>query len=310
MKAIEGRRRKAGRSHCGAGADPLDTADLKRTHVQASRRKTVMAANDEGFQGSPISGEVLFYQQPEPLDAERHKELGMKSSDRPFAFANKQHFVPLHVTEFGPAAVNYPIIFAGAERLPLAIMGLTAGENLYISEEGVFRPGAYIPAFIRRYPFVGAMDDANKRSVVCIDRKAPQWVSRAEADVMLFEDGQPSQFTKNCIEFCSQFDTDRAQTAFFIKLLIDNDLFEPREATYATFNADGTPGEPQKVSDFFAVSDAKLKALAPETLVELRDNGALQQIFTHIASLYGWEKIIAESVQRRLGADPAVVGRA
>ena len=59
---------------------------------------------------NPLSGQVMFYNNPEPLDSKRHAKLGMRSTDRPFTFAAKQHFIPLHVGEFGPAGINFPIL--------------------------------------------------------------------------------------------------------------------------------------------------------------------------------------------------------
>ena len=247
---------------------------------------------------NPISGQVLFYSQPEPLDAKRHAGLGMNTTDRPFTFAAKQHFIPLHAGEFGPAAISYPIIFAGAEYAPLAVMGLTSGENLFISEDGLFRQGVYVPSFIRRYPFVGAKDDVAKRTIVCIDRASPLWVE-GKADVMLFENGQPTDFTKSCIEFCSQFDADRVQSDFFVQVLRDLDLFETRQATFTPRLENNELGEPQLVAEFFAVSEAKLKELPAAKYVELRDNGALPLIYAHMTSLFGWERLIAETLARR-----------
>jgi hypothetical protein len=263
-----------------------------------------MAANDAAPAASPLAGEVLFYKRPEPLDATRHAKLGMMRTDRPFSFAAKQHIIPLHVGEFGAAAVNYPIIFAGTDHTPLAVMGLTSGENLFITEDGLYRPGAYVPSFIRRYPFVGAKDDQAQRTIVCIDRGADLWVEGG-GDVMLFEDGQPSDFTKSCIEFCSQFDADRAATDFFVGLLRDNDLLETRQTTFTPRSQEGVLGEPQLVAEFFAVSDAKLQALSPAKLVELRDNGALSQIYTHMVSLFGWDRLITESLLRQAEAQKA-----
>ncbi|HLK26898.1 MAG TPA: SapC family protein [Caulobacteraceae bacterium] len=253
---------------------------------------------------NPISGQVLFYSQPEPLDAQRHGRLGMNTTDRPFSFAAKQHFIPLHAGEFGPAAISYPIIFAGQDYAPLAVMGLTTGENLFISEDGLYRSGVYVPSFIRRYPFVGARDDDAKRTIVCIDRASDLWVE-GKADVMLFENGQPTEFTKSCIEFCSQFDNDRAQSDFFIKLLRDLDLFETRQATFTPRLENNVLGEPQMVAEFFAVSEQKLKDLPAAKFAELRDNGALPLIYAHMTSLFGWERLIAESLARRAAAQTA-----
>lgn len=262
-----------------------------------------MAANDPVL-GSPVTGQVLFYTQPEPLDINRHGNLGMMATDRPFRFAAKQHFIPLHAGEFGPAAVSYPIIFAGADYAPLAVMGLSAGENMFISEDGLYRAGVYVPSFIRRYPFVGARDDQAQRTIVCIDRASDLWVE-GKADVMLFENGEASQFTKNCIEFCSQFDADRAASDLFVTMMRDLDLFETRQATFTPRLENNVLGEPQLVAEFFAVSEPKLKELPDAKYLELKENGALPLIFAHMTSLFGWERLIAESLARRAAIEAA-----
>jgi hypothetical protein len=255
-----------------------------------------MAANDP--QPNPVSGNVLLYERPEPLDARRHGNLGLSKTDKPFGFVAKQHFVPLHVGEFGPASVNYPIIFAGEARAPLAVVGITAGENLFVAEDGGYRPGVYVPAFIRRYPFVGALDEVAQKMVVCIDRASDLWIEGG-GDVPLFENGQPTEFTKSCIEFCGQFDADRRQTDLFVKMLTDLDLFESRQTTFTPRMAEGVAGEPQLVAEFFGVSEEKLKALPTDKFLELRDNGGLGQIYAHLISLFCWDRLVAESLTRR-----------
>jgi hypothetical protein len=262
-----------------------------------------MAANDPVL-GNPVSGQVLFYTQPEPLDINRHGKLGMMSTDRPFRFAAKQHFIPLHAGEFGPAAINYPIIFAGADYAPLAVMGLNAGENMFIAEDGLYRQGAYVPSFIRRYPFVGARDDQAKRTIVCIDRASDLW-TEGKADVMLFENGEASAFTKSCIEFCSQFDTDRASSELFVKIVRDLDLFETRQATFTPRLENNVLGEPQLVAEFFAISETKLKELPAAKYLELKDNGALPLIYAHMTSLFGWDRLISETLAHRAAQTPA-----
>jgi SapC len=255
-----------------------------------------MAANDP--QPNPVSGNVLLYERPEPLDARRHGNLGLSKTDKPFGFVAKQHFVPLHVGEFGPACVNYPIIFAGEARAPLAVVGITAGENLFVAEDGGYRPGVYVPAFIRRYPFVGALDEVAQKMVVCIDRGSDLWIEGG-GDVPLFENGQPTEFTKSCIEFCGQFDADRRQTELFVKMLTDLDLFESRQTTFTPRTPEGVAGEPQLVAEFFGVSEEKLKALPTDKFLELRDNGGLGQIYAHLISLFCWDRLVAESLTRR-----------
>ena len=243
-----------------------------------------------------ITGNVLFYSQPEPLTPELHGKLGVKRMDGPFSFARVGHAIPLTVGEFPLAAVTGPIIFVGDEKLPIAVMGLNAGENMFVRDNGMFEPGVYIPAYVRRYPFVFANDQANDQMVLCVDRKAEFIVEGG--DMPFFENGQPSEYTKNCIEFCNNFEIERQRTLSFVQILRDLDLFEPKTANFTPMNPDGTPGQPQKIADYFGVSEDKLNKLPTDKLVELRDNGALSQIYAHLLSLVGWDRLIALAMAR------------
>jgi hypothetical protein len=249
-----------------------------------------------------LSGNVLFYSQPEPLSVDTHGRLGVDPVAKPYAFVGSTNLVPLTVTEFAPAALSYPVIFIGDARQPVAVMGLRQGENLYVSEEGDFRPEAYIPAYVRRYPFVFANDEAQQRLILCIDRGAP--FLKEGGQTPLFADGQPSPYTQQAMEFCNNFEQERLRTDSFVKLLTDLDLLEIREAVFNPRNPDGAPAQPQKLAEYYAVSEEKLKALPAEKLAELRDNGALGQIYAHLVSLLGWDRLIALTFQRG-AAQPA-----
>jgi hypothetical protein len=250
-----------------------------------------------------LSGNVLFYGQPEPVSVEAHGKMGVDPVDKPYAFVSQSNLVPLTVTEFAPAALSYPVIFVGDARMPVAVMALRGGENLFVSDAGEFRPEAYIPAYVRRYPFVFANDEEQKRLILCIDRAAP-FIKEGGA-TPLFIDGKPSPYVEQAMEFCNNFEQERQRTDAFVKLLIDLDLLDTREAVFTPRNPDGTAAAPQKIAEYFAVSEDKLKALPAEKLAELRDNGALGQIYAHLVSLLGWDRLIALTFQRNAAAQPA-----
>jgi hypothetical protein len=252
----------------------------------------------------PITGSVLFYKQPEPLNPEMHGKLGVKQMDNPFGFAREGHAVPLTVGEFPLAAICGPIIFVGDDKTPLAVMGLNPGRNMFVDDNGQFEPGFYIPAYIRRYPFVYAQDDNAKQMVLCIDRKAEFIVTGG--DMPFFgKDGQPTDYTKGCIEFCNNFEMERQRTMSFVQLLKDLDLFETKIANFTPTNPDGTAGEPQKIAEYFGVSEEKLNKLPTEKLLELRENGALGQIYAHLLSLVGWDRLVALAMARQAQAPAA-----
>ncbi|MBV8593431.1 MAG: SapC family protein [Caulobacteraceae bacterium] len=251
---------------------------------------------------NPVTGAVLFYSKPEPLSSEMHGRIGLRRVDRPFDFAAGSQISPLTVTEFPSAALCYPIIFAGEKRQPLAVMGVADGDNLFITK-GMFEIGAYIPAYIRRYPFVLANDQANEKLVVCVDRAAAM-VGDLPDLPFFTPDGQPSDYTRNCIKFCDDYETETRRTESFVALLQELDLLESRTQTHSPLNPDGTIGAPQDVAQFFAVSEERLKALPAAKLKELIDNGALAQIHAHLISLLGWDRLIAITLARR-NAPPA-----
>jgi len=244
-----------------------------------------------------ISGNVMFYSKPEPLSVDLHRNLGVKRMDGPFSFAKEGHAVPLTVAEFGLSAVCGPIIFVGEEKIPLLVMGLTPGQNMFLQDNGLFEPAVYVPAYIRRYPFVFANDASAGQMILCIDRAAEFIVEGG--DLKFFDEkGEPTEYTQGCINFCNDYEGERQRTMSFVELLKGLDLFELKTANFTPTNADGTAGEPQKIAEYFGISEAKLNALPAEKIIELRDNGALGQIYAHLTSLVGWDRLIALAMAR------------
>jgi len=243
-----------------------------------------------------ISGNVLMYGKPEPLSIELHGKLGFVKTSRPFGYATAAHAVPLQVTEFGPASLTYPIIFGGEGFSPLAVMSIRPNENLFISDQGDFEIGTYVPAFIRRWPFVLANNDEQQKMIVCIDRAAD--VLAEGGEVPLFENGQPSAFTQQAIQFCTDFETERRRTEQFVQTLRSLDLLESKQTTFTPRDLDGTVGQPVQLADYFAVSEEKLAKLPVKTIGELNASGALRQIYAHLTSMLNWDRLVTKTAIR------------
>ncbi|MBY9066405.1 SapC family protein [Hyphomonas sp. WL0036] len=243
-----------------------------------------------------LSGQVLFYKNPQPLSAEEHGGLGVKQIPQPFSFLREAHAVPVTVTEFGIAGASYPVIFVGEDRTPVAVMGVRQGQNLYVNEQGMVLEDYYIPAFVRRYPFVFAADEGSDRLLLCVDRAAPMVSNQPE--VPFFQNGQPTQFTSDAIEFCKEFERQRRATMEFVKLIRDMDLFEQKSVTFQPRDQQGNnTGPVQKVADYWAISEERLSALDPEKFLELRNNGALGACYAHLVSLLNWSKVVNRAVR-------------
>ncbi len=261
-------------------------------------------------QNPPLAGNVLFYRQPELLSKEQHGKLGVNASKTRFGFALGSHVCPLTVQEFSAAGTCYPIIFVSKDYNPVAVMGIVEGQNLFASTEKGYETDAYIPAFIRRYPFVLAQPDAGAgqpvpdRMMVGIDRGYEYIAEKAEYPFFT-EAGEASDYTQRCIQFCNDFETQIRTTRSFVDLCKELDLFEQRSTTYTPQNPDGTPaGDQQLIAEYFGISDDKLKALPKDKLIELVANGAIQQIYAHINSLFCWDRLLARHFERYQAENP------
>ncbi len=243
-----------------------------------------------------VSGNVMFYSKPVPLTKEAHAKFGVKQVAKPYEFMEKQHFMPLTANEFGAASASFPIIFAGQDRAPLGVMGIRAGENLFV-DDGQFAQDFYMPSFARRYPFVLAGDTENDRFVVCVDEDA-ECVTNKKPQQLFFEKDDTTNFTKEAFQFLQNFERDRQATSLLIKKFQEHDLFEPKEMNFQGQNADGTPAERQKIADYFAVSEEKLKALPAETLKEFNDLGYLAVAHAHLVSLGNWQRLVNMTLRR------------
>ena len=248
-----------------------------------------------------VSGNVMFYKDPQPLTKERFGKSGVVQISKPFTYMADQHFVPLTASEFGSAAGSYPIIFAGENKTVLAVMGIRAGENLFV-EDGQFNQDFYLPAFARRYPFVLAGDKANDRFVVCVDASA-ECVSDKNLSQNFFEGDDTSAYTKEAFEFLQNFERDRQATEAMVEEFKKHDLFENKEMNFQGVNADGSPAPKQKIADYFAVTEDRLRTLDEKTLKSFNDRGFLAVAHAHMVSLGNWQRLV--NMTLRKGAQAA-----
>ncbi|PPR25852.1 MAG: hypothetical protein CFH40_00236 [Alphaproteobacteria bacterium MarineAlpha10_Bin3] len=176
--------------------------------------------------GAAAGGHALmFYGQLERLDPARHGDLALSVAPKVFDFARPANSVPLNALEFVTAARHYPILFNGDEQgMPLALVGLRARENLFVEADGQWAKGCYIPAFVRRYPFV-LVNQADKIAL-CID-SASAMIERA-GERCLFEDDRPSGVLRGVARFCAAYAQEQNRTQELVRALRAADILVER----------------------------------------------------------------------------------
>ena len=243
--------------------------------------------------------QLLFYNEVAPITAERHASWHAREV-KDFSFAKKVNSVPLMAAEFLSALTDYPIVFAGDDEsvLPVLLLGMRNAENVFIGSEGNWK-GRYIPAFIRRYPFVLALSDDGEKYYLCIDESFAGFNQSDEGPGLIAEDGTPTEYTAGVLQFLSQYQTEFERTKAICKKLKDLNLLEAKQAEVTSPN-----GEKMSVDGFFAVDPARLATLSAEAIVELVRSGTYELICFHLASLRNFELLRDRSLER----EPASVG--
>jgi hypothetical protein len=228
----------------------------------------------------------VFYQRPELLTNERHSGKSL-ASKIDYRFTQGTNSVPLNGVELGSAQRHYPIVFSDeAAPFPMAILGLRNAENLFLGGAGAWEDKTYIPAYIRRYPFVFMTGPDQKQFALCIDAASPLVID-GDANPF-FRDGQPTDLTKNALAFCASFQAEYEKTRAFAAALVEQKLLETRTADV------GLGGDQKLVfGPFRVVDEAKLAALPNAVIADWLRRGWLAWIHAHLLSFANWPALAA-----------------
>jgi hypothetical protein len=227
--------------------------------------------------------EVLFYERPVPLNRTQHKDLRLKGLQS-LKFAANVHSVPLTGVEFALAARDMPILFAGAsveDAGPMALLGLRQNENLFVDVNGVWEANTYVPAFVRRYPFVLAEKPAGQEGddfTVFLD-EAYEGFGSNDGDRLFKEDGTDSEILANAVNFLGEFQQHVGRTQWFMQQLRKHDLLEPRNIRLEK------DGKTINLNGLFVVNENKLRELDEKTAHEFLREGVFGWIYSHLLSL-------------------------
>lgn len=232
----------------------------------------------------------------EPLDPSRHAELGLRE-DLDFSFARVHSAAPLTFAEIVAASVWYPIVFTEDDPRPVAVLGVQPGPNLYVTVEGTWLRNAYVPAAIRRHPFL--LQEATDGTMRLCVREPRRVLARGGRP--FFAGGQPTGLYKGAFEFCTTLIAEEAETARFMAALMDRKLLAPRTANVQT-RAGGTLQQ-----SFLTIDERALRELDAEAFLDLRRQGWLSAIFALLHSTLNWHKLgdLHAEFEARQDARPA-----
>ena len=251
---------------------------------------------------APNQSLPLLYTEIEPLSSNVHGTMKIKAVDKAPVIGST-HAIPATVDEFPLLARHYPIVFsAGDDPVPLALMGLSEGVNAFLDESGkALDPHIYIPAYIRRYPFLLAKlrPDTDELSL-CFDPTIGAIGDFDDGERLFDDNGEPSEATKAILQFCEQFETAGQRTQAFMQDIKQSGLLMDGEVA---IQPEGAP-QPFVYRGFRMVDEEKFRELRGDELRRMNQSGMLPLIFAHLFSLSLIRDVFARQVELGTGPVP------
>ena len=229
------------------------------------------------------------------FDSVKHAGLGV-SPVHLCAFTTRHNVILLNLAEFFYASQNYPVVFLKNEDNVMqvcAVTGLQQGENLFSDDRGNWQEYAYVPAYIRRFPFFTAAakdkSDPDKR-VIMVDETG----LIPSTDPFFDTAGNATDKWDERKAFIADFISAEKQTAGFAARVDKLDLLE---AFDAQINPQGQ--DSMRVSGMQRINENKLNRLPAKVIKELMRQGDLSRIYAHLISLENFAKLLDLSVVRK-----------
>lgn len=226
----------------------------------------------------------LFYQRPVPLSTQRHAAWRLKPGNLDFAAPCTA--LPVVTDEFAPASRSYLLLFSAQDAMPLVLLGLER-RNLFV-EGGEWAKEHYVPAYVRRYPFVFVRTPDQDGYALAIDADSGRVAESGDEGVALFEGEQPSALTRQALEFCSRFTGEHLATQAFAQALKTHGLLASRDASVTL-----PGGRRLNVTGFEVVDAEKFAALPEDVIVEWHRKGWLALVHFHMASLSRFSELLS-----------------
>jgi hypothetical protein len=248
----------------------------------------------------PANAMPLMYNELRPLTSVEHATWKTRSTtDAPFLA--KIHAVPILIDEFISAQRFFPIVFSlGDNPVPLALMGLNEGVNVFVDDKGVLLNPTYVPAYLRRYPFMLArLEEGGDSLSLCFDPTS-NLVGEYDEGNSLFEDDKPSETTEGIMKFCEEFEIAAQRTSAFMEELKNTGLLIDGEVSIQL----NDQSQPSVYRGFKMIDETKFRDMRGDELRKLNQNGMLPLMMAHLFSLPLSRELYLRQIEQGKGPQP------
>jgi hypothetical protein len=233
-----------------------------------------------------MTKQLLIYETAVPITPARHGKHSVEVGGS-YAFSAGVNAVPLMAVEILRAATEYAVVFTavGDDVMPAVVLGVKGEQNLYLDGEGHWK-AKYVPAFLRRYPFVFSASADNKTLTLCVDEAYPGLNTEGRGQRLFGDDSKPTPYVEQVLTFLKEYQAQFLRTQAFGRRLKEYGLLEPMTARVTT-----PSGGTLSLTGFLAASRAKLRALEPEKLAALAKTDELELLYLHLYSMRNFNDV-------------------
>lgn len=242
-----------------------------------------------------MSSQLLIYENAVALSKERHAKHSVEV-DTNYAYTKKLNALPILAAEFVAASKEYPIVFSKAGDnviQPVVLLSLRGEENLFLDKDGNWTAN-YVPAFLRRYPFVFSRSEDGTTFTLCVDEAYKGVNTEGKGERFFTDAGEPTPYVNNVLQFLQSFQAEHNRTQEFCKKLEELELFETQNAVWTS-----PTGEKVALTGFMCVTREKLEKVPPKMLSGMVGNGEMDWLYAHLLSLHNFnlfkEKLMASA---------------
>jgi len=234
-----------------------------------------------------------MYKSLVPVNKARHEGKKIKQVQG-FGFAADFHIASIMVHEFARASSLYPVVFLEDKEQdsfrPVVLMGMDAGENLFVGADGKWQ-ASYVPAIIRRYPFALASTGEEGKYTVCID-EGSELISETEGVPLFNELGEPAEALENVKRYLGELQQMDAFTNDFCKYMVAHNMLTPLNMRVQ--QAD----QVKNINGCYVINEERLNGLSVDGFMELREKRYLPAIYAHLLSLAQIERLMTLKDER------------
>lgn len=228
-----------------------------------------------------------MFQKLVPITKAQHADKKIKQVQG-FGFASGFHIASVMMHEFVRAAAIYPVVFLEDkdkdEFRPIVLMGLDAGENLFVGADGKWQ-ASYVPAIVRRYPFALARTDKEGQFTVCVD-EGSNLISDKDGKPLFDDKGEPTEVIENVKRYLGELQHMETLTREFCRFLAEHNMFTPLNMRVRQSD------QVKNISGCYVINEERMNNLSDKSFLELRSKRYLPAIYAHLVSLAQIERLV------------------